>query len=102
LRFKGEAYAAVLGLVAGSIGVSIFFLVDALEQHLPGQIVISINIIFVTLLLLSLIIKFTAIFTAHHAVTSPNGDDFILGFSIGFDIPLVIVEMANGHLPFVG
>lgn len=100
MRFKGEESAAVFGLIAGAVGVSLFFFVDALQEHLPAQLVLLINITFVTLLLLGLIIKFSSIFT-HHAVTTPNTDDFILGFVIGFDIPLVIIELANGHLPFL-
>lgn len=101
LRFKGEEFAAVIGLLAGVIGVSVYFIIDIVQHHIPEQLVLLINMSFVILLLLSLIIKFSSIFT-HHSVTTPNIDDFILGFAIGFDIPLVIVEMANGHLPFIG
>ncbi len=101
MKFKGEAYAAIIGLIAGVIGVSIFLIIDIVRHHIPEQLILLTNIIFVTLLLLGLIIKFSSIFT-HHAVTTPNTDDFILGFAIGFDIPLVIIEMANGHLPFLG
>jgi hypothetical protein len=101
MKFKGEEYAAMTGLVAGAIGISLFLIIDIVPHHIPEQLILMTNIVFVTLLLLSLVIKFSSIFT-HHAVTTPNTDDFILGFAIGFDIPLVIVELANGHLPFLG
>ena len=100
MKFKGEEGFALFGLFAGIAGAAIFIGIKSFDEQIPYPLTLSVNIAIVTMFLFSMVIKFSSIFT-HHAVVTINGDDFILGAALGFDIPLVMSQFLTGHLPFV-
>ena len=101
LKFKGEEGYALFGLFAGIIGAAIYLGVNSLDpRDVPDEATTAIKVLVVATFLLAMIIKFISIFT-HHAVFTINGDDFILGAALGFDIPIVISQLVSGQIPFV-
>jgi hypothetical protein len=100
MKFKGEEGFALFGLFAGIAGAAIFIGIKSFDEQIPYPVTLSVNIGIVAMFLLSMVIKFSSIFT-HHAVFTINADDFILGSALGFDIPLVVSQLIAGHLPFV-
>jgi hypothetical protein len=101
LKFKGEEGYALFGLIAGLAGASMFLVLKkAATGVVPEPISFAVSLTIVILFLTSMVIKFSSIFT-HRAIITLNIDDLILGFALGFDIPLVGIELLSGHLPFV-
>jgi hypothetical protein len=101
LKFKGEEGYALFGLIAGLTGALMFLVLKKVQIGVvPEPITFAVSLTIVILFLTSMAIKFSSIFT-HRAIITLNIDDLILGFALGFDIPLVGIELLGGHLPFV-
>lgn len=98
MKWKGEEGYALYGLVAGFCAALAVLAAEA-ALALPEEAEFAVGLAVLMLFLASMGIKFASIFT-HHAVFSPNADDSVLGLALGFDIPLVGMEILQGHLPF--
>ena len=100
MKFKGEEGFALFGLIAGLAAALLFIVLRETGTKFPMGAEIAVGVTVLVLFIMSMAIKFSSIFT-HHAVLTVNSDDFILGLALGFDIPLVGLEIVGGHLPFV-